>query len=272
MTVWRYSISWSKFKLALDCPLALQKTIDKMAPDHEKPNYYMVKGNLVQKVFEEYFNQGINLSAKGREPRIIEKVTDRVLESRFFVSEDVTYPAEINEDDLIASVQHEVKNGLEIFRSRRLLDKRIKSEVKWNAVFRGFRMFAMMDFLHSSNGYAVYDGKGHKEMNADPDQLRYYALALIASGRKVREAGLIYWNHGYDPVDVSPAALRTFIDEKVNKAKPIFDQLKAGVETLPATPSDKACNWCSWKYSCEFSAKRRPEVPNPTTEEVGFKE
>ena len=272
MTVWRYSISWSKFKLALECPLALQNTIDKKPPDHVKPNYHMVKGNVVQKVFEEYFNQGVNLIPGGKEPKVLQRVVDRVLSSLYYANLSITYPVDLTEKDLIESVRYEVRNGLEIFATRKLLNKPIKSEVKWNSVFRGFRIFAMMDFkVDLEGGIGVYDGKGHKKQNANPDQVVYYALALIASGRKVKEAGLIYWNHGYEPVDVSLLAVRTFVSEKLEKAKPIFDQLKAGVEELPATPSEEACVYCPWKYSCVYSVKRRPEVTNPTTEHVGFK-
>jgi len=69
---------------------------------------------------------------------------------------------------------------------------------------------------------------------------------------------------------VSPAALRVFIDEKVEVAKPIFDKLKAGVESLPATPSKTTCKWCAWRFSCLESAYRRPEVIDPTLKHVGF--
>jgi len=273
VTVWRYSISWSKFDLADKCPLALQKTIDKVPPDHEKPNYYMVKGNLVQKVFELWFNQGVNQRPKGDDPRVLQRVVDRIITSPYYKELGVTYPEGITEKDLVTKVRQEVANGLETFRTKDLIKRVVRSEVKWNSVFRGFRMFAMMDFyLHVTGGVAVYDGKGHKKKNANPDQVRYYALALIAAGKKVKDAGLIYWNHGYEPVNVSPAAIRAFIDAKLDKVRPIFNQLKAGVEELPATPSDEVCGFCSWKYSCKFSAKRRPEVPNPTIENVGFGE
>lgn len=273
MTVWRYSISWSKFDLADKCPLALQNTIDKKPPDHERPNYYMVKGNLVQKVFELWFNQRVNLKPGGDNPKVLQRVFDRVIASAYYQDMNITYPPEKTEDDLLANVRHEVANGLEIFRTRKLIKKTMRSEVKWNSVFRGFRMFGMFDFYtHVTGGVAVYDGKGHAKKNANPDQVRYYALQLIASGRKVKDAGLIYWNHGYESVNVSPAAIRAFITAKVEKVRPIFEKLKGGVEELPATPSEEVCGFCSWKYSCRFSMKRRPEVPNPTMEDVGFGE
>ena len=129
----------------------------------------------------------------------------------------------------------------------------------------------MMDFyLSVPGGVGVYDGKGHIKKNANPGQVLYYALGLTASGRKVVDAGFIYWRHGFEPIDVSPAALRVFIEEQVEVVKPIFDQLKAGVETLPATPSKETCKWCPWKLSCLESAYRRPEVIDPTLEHVGF--
>jgi len=273
VTVWRYSISWSKFDLADKCPLALQNTIDKKPPDHEKPNYYMVKGSLVQKVFELWFNQRVNQRPGGDDPRVLQRVIDRLIASPYYNQLNTTYPAGTTEEDLIKNVRTEVAKGLAIFRTKNLTKKLVRSEVKWNSVFRGFRMFGMFDFYtYVTGGVAVYDGKGHAKKNANPDQIRYYALQLIASGKKVRDAGLIYWNHGYEPVNVSPAAIRAFIDAKLDKVRPIFEKLKSGVEELPATPSDEVCEYCSWKYSCLFSTKRRPEVPNPIIEDVGFRE
>lgn len=271
MTVWRHSISWSKFKLALECPLALQNTIDKKPPDHEKPNFYMVKGNVVQKVFEVYFNQGVNLLPGGDSQKVIQRVMDRVLRSMYYKELNITYPRGKSEEDLVEDCRYQVGNGLEIFRTRKLLHKPMKSEIKWNSVFRGFRMFAMMDFkVALESGVGIYDGKGHVKKNANPDQLLYYALALIASGRKVVEAGLIYWNHGYEPVDVTPKAIREFVGEKLDKVSPIFKQLKAGVEILPATPSEEACAYCPWsEFSCEFSAKRKLHSIL-TTDDAGF--
>ncbi len=274
MTTWRYSVSWSKFKLALLCPLQLQYTIDKKPHGRSDINYYMVLGKLVQLAFELYFNQKINLKDGGRSPKTIEKLADKLLSSNWIASQNVTYPTGKTEDDLKTQARDQIIKGFAIMERLKLTHYPVRSEVKWNAVFRGFRMFCMIDFLREGRkGCWVFDGKGHSRMNADPMQVVYYALAVAAAGRDVAGGGLIYWQHDtYVPVDVSPKALRDFIDGPFAEGRAIFEELKDGVQTLPAKPSRSTCGDCSWKNNCPVSAVKLPPMQEGLPETLGFGE
>lgn len=271
MTVWRYSISWSKLDLALRCPLALQKTIDKAPGARYQPTFWMDSGTLVQKTFEVFFNQRINLKPGGDRPEVIQRATNKVLTSQFRKELGTTFPEGKSDTDLDIMVREHTAKGLEHLREIGLLIRDVRSEVKWNSIFRGMRTFAMIDFLtEGPDGIEIYDGKGHQKEDANPDQLRYYALTIASSGRKMAKGGLIYWQHGYREVDLSPPAIKLFADTTIQKVQPLFRQLADGVEKLEATPSEKACGRCLWSQTCLSSAVRRPDVTNPITEEVGL--
>lgn len=274
MTVWRHSISWSKFKLALDCPLQLQFTIDKKPHGRPENTLPQALGTIVQFCFEQYFNQGINLKKGGQDDETMAKIVDRILNSKYVQSINVTYPHNKTEEDLKTRAREQIMKGFGYMKGMGLTKLPVRSEVKLNGVFRGFRMFALVDFLREGkSGDYLFDGKGHANEDADPRQVVYYALNRAASGKKIAGGGLIYWNHGYRPVDLSPKALRDFIDNELATARPIFEKLKAGTnEELEAKPDEQKCRKCNWRNTCPFSLSRLPPMQEGLPDEVGFGE
>jgi CRISPR/Cas system-associated exonuclease Cas4 (RecB family) len=275
LTSWRHSVSWSKFKLGLPgaCQLQLRNTIEKRPPSDPGTTYYQDLGKLVQYAFELYFNQGINKTAKGRSPEVMERVIDKIWASDHIPKMGTTYPMGKSETDLRREARIQVLNGHDIMRTMGILDRPLKSEVKWNSIFRGFRLFGMVDFIDDhKEGVGVYDGKGHVQKNADPKQVLYYALAIAASGKKILKGGLIYWRHGYEPLDLSPRALRDFIDGEFQAGREVFDRLATGTDDLPPNPTSQNCNFCSWKTACPASVYRRREADTTRAEELTFGE
>lgn len=257
MTVWRKAVSWSKFKLALECPLRLQKTIDKEFYV-QAPHPPSAKGKFSQKILEAYFNAQLNLKKGGRERKVIEKIARKVMDSPWAKKEQVT------EDMLEEGIEH-AWNGVQLFAQRKLLDYSIRSEVPLQSVHRGFRLFGMLDFLvELPKGVCLYDGKGNAKPDADPKQILYYALTLHAAQKRILEAGFLYWRHGFVPVDVSPRALLEFIKTDYERALPIFEKLQKGVAVLEARPSNENCFFCPWKATCEFSAFKKAPAENGT--------
>lgn len=275
MTIWDKPVSWSKLKLALECPRSLQFAVDKVPATDAGPNYYQQLGTWVQYCFEQYFNQDINLNPKGRSLDVMERVVSRVLMSSRWkrAQDETTYPYEKTQTMLEAEILRQAKQGFLLFKTTGLLERKIRSEVKYAAVFRGMRMFCMIDFLiGEGQEFEVYDGKGHAKEDADPRQILYYALALIASGRHVRRAGLIYWNFGLTEVNVSPEAMRQFIDGDLVRGRAVMDSIKHGTaEELEAKPEPAKCGKCGWKSRCPASPYRRKEVLNTAGGEVDFK-
>lgn len=272
MTVWQYGVSWSKLKLALECPQQLIYTIDKVPYGEAKPNYYMSLGIVVQKVFELYFNQGINLKVGGISQEVIFKCAMRVLDSKWMKDLGVTYVPGKDEEALRAEVVAHVMGGYLQFEKIKLLNKKVRSEVDWGATFRNLRLFGKMDFVYDSNPTSVYifDGKGHKEKNADPRQLLFYALVAHASGKEVRGGGFLYWQHDFEKVDLSFPRIQEFIEGDFSKGSQYFHLLKTGVEVLPAQPESSKCWMCNWNRVCKSSAKLAKEVVVGAPELLGL--
>lgn len=272
MTVWNKSVSWSKFKAALDCPLSLQKIIEKEKYFSFRPNMHQTMGKVVQKVYELYFNHELNLRKGGRAPEVPRKILQKVKESSWFKGENLLLPMDVTEDKFWEEVEIVTDQAFGYLSGMGLMNHKVKSEVKFPGIFDGFRMFGMLDFLvEVESGVFLYDGKGHKEENADKRQLLYYALALHGSGRNVRGGGFIYWRHGPRPVDLSPKALKDFAEGDLAKGREIFQRLRTGVSMLEATPSKEKCYFCNYKITCSESVFRKELNGEFGMGEVGMK-
>jgi len=271
VTVWNHSISWSKAELALKCQKALQYACEKTKTPGQPVTYWADLGKLVQKTYEMYFNQQLNLNPAARNVDVLERAARKVLASPFRASLETVYAFGKTPETLEAETIEQVRNGYPMLEELGILTKPVRSEVMVNSVFQGFRMFGALDFLYVEKGFShVIDGKGHQKENADPNQVRYYALSLMASGRKVGRSGLLYWRHGFREVDVSPAAMRVFIDEVINPIRPIFIKLKQGTEHFPANPSEANCKFCNWRTMCPDSVAYRTPVTDVTPGNVGL--
>lgn len=270
MTVWNHGISWYRFEKALKCELQLQFSLDKRPITNTGPSYWRELGILVQYVFEQYYNQQINL--KNDSPEVMRKVLAKCMKShRFSYGLDLTCPPNLTKQDLFREIEEQVMNGHKIMTEMGMIKFAYESEKKWMSTFRNLRTFSYIDFYReTSHGVYIYDGKGHKEKNADPRQMLYYAMCIAATGRKVLGGGLIYWRHGYEPLDLSPAAIRDFIDGDFAKGREIFDRLKSGTSDFEANPSAKTCGRCNWSDVCEHSRYKKAEADVNLPEEFNL--
>jgi len=273
VTYWRHSVSWSKLVLALECPLSLQYAIEKRPTGKVRTNFYQALGKIVQYTFEQYFNQRVNLRPGCDTPEVMMKIVDRVFASHWFNYElQPSYPYGMDQAELEKRTRFQVLNGMKIMRDLGMLNLELRSEVMLNGVFNGFRMFAMVDFLREGkSGDFIIDGKGHAAKNADERQVKYYALNRASSGRKIAGGGLLYFNHDYVPVDVTPKSLYDFGNTEVKSVQPLFEELKKGIPgDLEARPERDRCWNCNWNKVCRSAFKAKEEVTDVTPTQVGF--
>jgi len=190
---------------------------------------------------------------------------------KWMEAEGLTLPEGKTKEDLIKEAGDLVDTGYQFAVEAGLVAHLVKSEVDLKTSFNGFRMFGKLDFLVDlDQGYFLFDGKGHQEKNADVNQLLYYGLQLHSTGKPLRGGGFIYWRYGYEPVDLSPKALKAFVEGPFQKGKAIFLKLAEGVEKLEATPSQKACFLCQYKSDCEMSVYRKGPITDFERGEVGL--
>lgn len=266
MTKFNKSVSWSKFDMALRCPMKLQKTIDKeYSPKFGSTTRAAMMGTLVQKVFELYFNNDFNLKAGGRSGEVLHKILVKTLASKW--ASDGGFDSSFLDEAALQLV-----SGLKTLEEMGKLHLQTRSEVKMQVQFNGFRMFGMLDFVTAGEGGSyLYDGKGNSREDADPNQIKYYALTLHAAGTKLLGGGFIYWKHGYREVDITAKGLHEFVHGDFARGRKVFARLAAGVDYLEANPTSKNCHYCNWRATCKESYYKKDSGPVLIgVNEVGF--
>lgn len=273
MITWKKPLSWSKFKLALDCPKALEFVLSQTPPSEVRPTYWMALGIEVQYIFEAYFNQGVYL--RNQNPDVIQKIVERSLATDRIERMEVTYPYGQGIDKLQQRIREDSATGFTAVQKAGLLDgTMVKSEQKFRSKFKGLRVFAWADFLKytGKNTVEIWDGKNNKDKNADPRQLLWYAMVIMSTGMNVSGGGFIYYKHGEAvPVDLGVNAVMNFIRTDFQRGRKVFDDLQEGVTALPAQPDKKICRRCDWKRSCKASVFYQPP-PDLSSSTVGWKE
>jgi len=260
MSSWNKAISWSKMVFALDCPRRLQYTLDREVISDPYPNYYSSEGKTVQKVFEFYFNEGINKTKEGRSTQTLRNVANRVLGSAWRQRLEIQYSGSQNTITFDDEIRSQVEKGRKIFEQLHVLERdNLAAEKKWTSVFRNHKIVGLMDFVTKGpSGFYIFDGKGHKKKTADPRQLLFYALIVTASGEKVAGGGFIYWQHGFERVDIDPAKVSAFVRGELEEGFTLFTKLQQGISgEMEARPKKSMCRYCSWKSKCPESPYKR---------------
>jgi hypothetical protein len=274
---WNKPISWTFFENLDTCPRKIEHRLRGVPDDTVWPSYYADVGTIVQKVYEVYFNQGINLKETAKEKGIdlvvVKRVAEKVLTSKWAreVLGATTYPDGKEEADLVKQVRFDVENGRTALWNADILNKPVRSEVRSPGEARGIRIFAFVDFVRKTDeGEEVYDGKSKSRPDADDRQVVW--AALTRKGVDVVKGGILYWRQGFHQVDVSTKAQLEFLEEHLDPLIPTIERLKTGVVSLEAKPSDGNCLMCRWNRSCEEST-RRVKPPNfGLPDEVGFED
>lgn len=267
------ALSWSKMKLFLACPKQLELTIVRRPVSRKFPNMYMELGNVVQMVFEVYFNQGVNRKAKGTDPRVLDRVCDVVFRSKRFLDRNIWLMKDWTMQRFQQRVREYVQTGRGGLEKAGVLDRPVKSEVLVSATLLGLNVRGKVDFIaEDDQEIVILDGKASREQDANPDQVLLYGAMIDKNqpGKKWVRGGLVYWQHGYVPVDMTPPALLGFLNGDLARTAEVFHKLKTGVDELVATPGKQVCGQCQWKTNCSDSLYYKMSDVDSVAEEVSF--
>jgi hypothetical protein len=245
----------------------LQHEIDKRPYDIQMPTYIFDVGKYVQRIFEIYFKNEINLRPAGQSVAVLLKLADRVLTAP---TEDLhtTYWPGQSREKLEAVVRECVEKGFTTLQELKLLDRKTECEVPETVMFPGRRLglYAQLDFKWVYKDHVrIMDGKSSKDLEknaTDERQLLFYALVMRLKGFQVADSGFLYYRHTFKPVDTSSAAIRTFLDGDFDRGYKIFEQLYSGVMELEATPSKEVCGDCRFRLTCSASVLRTVPLPD----------
>lgn len=239
------------------------------AREQTTSTYHADAGTIVQKLFELYFNQTVNLRPGGTQPEAVARACAKVLASKWATDlmAKTTYPHGKSEADLRKFVAESAATGRTALFEAGLLDKDVRSEVPSPGKAGDWRIFAQIDFLvKTPEGVYIYDGKINSSPNADKRQLWYTALTRE---EPVLGGGFIYWKLGkFVPVRFDADTLSRFRDGDfaygMERWRPV---MTIGVEELEPEPSFSTCRWCPWNGRCRsatFSKRREPDYSLPT--------
>jgi hypothetical protein len=180
-----------------------------------------------------------------------------------------------SKEDLLGDIKLAVPRGLEIIRQHRLLGVSAEAEVKLDESVKGHLLAGRADFIMERiaphKDLIILDGKGskHRERYVDHRQLFWYAnLYRRRFGRLPDRLGFVFWrfapDNAVDWVDVKAEEIEKLEDEVLQSMSLIEEKKRASTEAVkaafPAFPSNKACEFCSYKPICEeanafFTAK-----------------
>lgn len=258
-------ISWTLFKRALECHTKVEfHRRDMPQRNSVWPTYYADTGSTVQRVFELYFNQGVNLRPGGAHPDKIISVGEQVLAQdpqTLNLLAATTFPSGKNRADLMALIRGDIKNGVHALHAGGLLAKRVKSEVGLGGDLAGYRIFGQHDFIvdNGDGTVDVWDGKSMSQKNADKNQLRFYVKTIDIP---VRRAGFLYWRQGEAvEIDISEGAMQATLMKQWAEAVPVWEKLKVGILHLEPTAKDSnTCFRCAWQDVCQYSGRMKKRV------------
>lgn len=277
---WRpRGLSWSMWKRIMDCPKQAEFAVrDRLgdpsaAREQTTPTYHADAGTIVQKLYELYFNQGVNLRSGGTSPEAVAKACRKVLESKWAreIIAATTYPRGKSEGTLRQLITSAAASGRQALFDAGLLEKAVRSEVPTPGEVDGFPVFSLIDFLvETPQGDYIYDGKVNAAATADPRQLWYAALAR---GRPVLGGGFVYWRLGkFVPVPMGADAVEKFRRGEFAEGRERWEPVMGpGVEELDPTPKFSSCRWCAWNGKCASAqtSKQKP-INYDLPEEIGW--
>lgn len=253
-------ISYSSFRMYIDCPRKYKWTQDRVDPPEPQSKYFALYGLLIEKFFEHlsnhHYKNNPNLNPK-QVRTLIEQQWRYILEDNY-VDWDEPWCKETSDEILESVVQDALKNmeTLDFF-------KNSKAEVVYETVLKKSKdiITGRLDFVYinEENKVEILDGKGTKKMdtNVDTDQLYFYALLyLLRYKRLPHKLGFLYYR--YQLVKYIDFDLQTIMDFK-NKLAVVKKAIKEDTTWEPKVKITKQCKWCPYKLICDAYIAKKEE-------------
>jgi len=250
-------ISWHLFSMAKTCP--------KKAEFYVKKTPYLplqstefarivlrakVLGILVQKIFEVFYNREINLSTTDHKLWLFQTL-ESFMSSNWFTEiggDTLTVAKEVLRHEAMAHIER----GYHTMVDMGMVGHLVRSEVNLYGAYRKLRMSGRLDFLVELDRTTVevYDGKGSRTAIADSDQLLFYTH-MLNDRTKVVRAGFIYWQRGFQEIDVSTQKSFEFLRDRMVNTMPIINELEgSGIPMRMKAKPGPHCKICDWNGVC----------------------
>ena len=243
-------------------------------PHKAKDEFFTIFGSVVQKAFENFYNQ--EMWRKGSQARqllldSVPGIFNNIVKTKvvYWGDHDDTGGRE----GLLQKCLDSVNKNIDVIKQQGLIGQYARSEVNiYTFVDDKNQIMGRLDFLiKKDEKVKILDGKGSKSNKGKKeyqDQLYWYALLYFLRYRKLPdELWLWFYLHPEDPllrVDFNVSNLKELKDNIVTTMKDIYKNKFA------ATPSSASCHFCLYSGECKFESnhKNKPLVKEPGVQSI----
>lgn len=253
-------ISFSTYRMYLDCPRKYRWTMDRVDPPVEPSKYFALYGLLTERFFEHlsnnHYKKNPNLTP-GQIRSLMATQWKFLLEDNY-VRWDDPWCTETSSDIFNASYNDVLKcmDTLDFY-------KNTKAEVTYEHRLKksGDLLTGRMDFVYINDDKKVeiLDGKGttKKETNVDNDQLYFYALLFLLKHRRLPDKlGFIYYR--YQEIQYIDFDMDTIMSFK-NRLALVKNAISKDTTWEPRVKITKQCKWCAYKEMCDAYKDKKEE-------------
>jgi hypothetical protein len=238
--------------------------VDKEDPPEPDSKHNAVVGSVVQRVYEDFYNNELWRSGKDTSKKLMELVPKyfyEFLDEEYVDFDDIK--CRYNPLELLETCKEIVPKVLEGIKREKLIGPYAKSEIVLKVQLQSsYFLYGIADFIIRKKDGTVMllDGKSskHREKYVDEDQLLFYALAFqLKHNRLPDKLGFYYYRFADDPeqafdwIEPDPkriAALRQDLVETFTKIQK---------KRFGATPKSSHCQWCPWEVMCPERQKEK---------------
>lgn len=260
-----YWLSYSGYATYKKCPKKYRLTrIDKEEPPEPESKHNAVVGSVVQRVFEDFYNEELWRAGPETSKMLLERVDKYFYD--FVDHEHIDWespscrkgPLQLLErcKELILPILGGIKR-------EGLLGPYARSEVKLRAhLTKSYFLFGQIDFLirDKKDRILLVDGKAseHREKWVDPDQLTFYALAFkLVHDVLPHRLGFYYFSfaHLADEAFDWYTPNEEMMKEMELDLLDVFGKIQS--RKFPANPKAAHCKYCPYERTC---AERQKQI------------
>jgi hypothetical protein len=264
-------LSYSEYKVYIQCPMRYYKELHKVEPPEQPSRYFMVYGLLMESFFKIYSNviskKGIELTDE-QVYGILRKLWTKILDENHVVWTD-PWCRESSEHIFMSAYDDTIKN-LNAFE----FWKDAKSEISFEIVLKKSQdvLTCRMDYIvnNPDGTVEILDGKGTYKMDktVDIEQLYFYALVYLLHYKKLPDkVGFLYYK--FQTIRYVDIDLKIIMDFK-DKLALVKRAIKLDTTFEAKVGISKQCKWCDYKMTCKALCDKRQERANKKKPVIEF--
>jgi len=265
-------LSYSKYKMYVECPRKYRWVSDRRPITVKSSKYFALYGIVIQRFFEFYVNKYVKNGIRLTNEQIrsfLRKDWERTLDYEYVIWDDPW--CKESSEEIFESIYNDVLTNIENFD----FFKYARSEVIYNITLKKTKdeLHGRLDFIveKPDGTVEILDGKGTTkiEKNVDKEQLYFYAMLYYLRHKKL-PTKVGFWYYKFQRIVYIDMDMDTLISFK-KKFALVKKSIKEDRTWEPKVKITKACKFCDYKSDCDAynlkkeanRLKRNKGVPLP---------